>query len=72
MMKYFSKYQMCTYGLTFITECEGDASKIYFNDFTCNVLLKVTISNPMKVKTFRYGWLQLMLDLILLSIFEMS
>lgn len=51
---------------------EGDASKIYFNDFTCNVLLKVTISNPMKVKTFRYGWLQLMLDLILLSIFEMS
>lgn len=46
---------MCTYGLTFITECEGDASKIYFNDFTCNVLLKVTISNPMKVKPFRYG-----------------
>lgn len=72
MMKYFSKYQMCTYDLTFITEREGDASKIYFNDFTCNVLLKVTISNPMKVKPFRYGWLQLMLDLILLSIFEMS
>lgn len=46
---------MCTYDLTFITEHEGDASKIYFNDFTCNVLLKVTISNPMKVKPFRYG-----------------